>query len=334
MGRAHVKSSSAQNVVVESSDPAVNDRPELIRGVRCLQKPVLAAIVQRVEERKLMFTLLQACDVVMDLIMDSATILILSVVFFLSVAIFYCTKGREREVYALDHALLNIELSSYWLNMGYWEHTDDFRTACEALANKVTNGFVENGDQIMDFGSGCGDQLLLWGKQYQNATIDSVTSEESHVNLSRRRLEDAALSKRIRVFKGDAMSPATWASNDVPEPKFGQYDSVLSLDSCYHYYPSRREFFKLASAFLNSSGKIGLTDIIKGDEGTWLSALILRLFCFAARVPHVNMVTKAQYERDMAGEFTDVQITDITDFFTRDISDSSPGGRVGPNITL
>lgn len=40
-------------------------------------------------------------------------------------------SGRGRETYGLSHALLSLEVSSLWLNMGFWRDTQNYRKACE-----------------------------------------------------------------------------------------------------------------------------------------------------------------------------------------------------------
>ncbi|KAJ5812331.1 hypothetical protein N7474_008632 [Penicillium riverlandense] len=74
-----------------------------------------------------------------------------------------------RDVYGLDHAVLNVRLppQTMWMNMGYWEHTADFPQACEALLDQVLSAGLlaedrsdSHGVRIVDVGCGCGDQSL------------------------------------------------------------------------------------------------------------------------------------------------------------------------------
>ncbi|PKY01912.1 hypothetical protein P168DRAFT_272668 [Aspergillus campestris IBT 28561] len=104
----------------------------------------------------------------------------------------FFARVDEKKLYGLDHAILNLEVPppSMWMNMGYWEHTDSFREACEALLDQVliaANLLDKDGTaaakcaavtpagsatpnqrkkqrqrhvKLVDVGIGCGDQTL------------------------------------------------------------------------------------------------------------------------------------------------------------------------------
>ncbi|KAJ5787305.1 hypothetical protein N7457_002295 [Penicillium paradoxum] len=84
------------------------------------------------------------------------------------------------EVYGLDHAILNIQLppQAMWMNMGYWEHTNDFPEACEALLHQVLTAALSaetaSAVRILDVGCGCGDQSLY----LMNHLKDSASSSD------------------------------------------------------------------------------------------------------------------------------------------------------------
>ncbi|KAJ5193636.1 hypothetical protein N7491_000966 [Penicillium cf. griseofulvum] len=85
-------------------------------------------------------------------------------------------------VYGLDHAALNIQLSqqSMWMNMGYWEYTNDFPEACQALLDQVLTAALSTETapaiRILDVGCGCGDQSLYLTRVLNGS---SPTSHES-----------------------------------------------------------------------------------------------------------------------------------------------------------
>lgn len=106
--------------------------------------------------------------------------------------------------YGTHHRLLNLKVTGTWLNLGYWEDTDDFQSACESLA-RMTAEAVELGPSdsllgicslfrpfevissllsdpfsffsLLDVGYGCGDQDLYFWKQFKPAEIVGITSE-------------------------------------------------------------------------------------------------------------------------------------------------------------
>ncbi|KAL3459271.1 hypothetical protein BJX64DRAFT_206308 [Aspergillus heterothallicus] len=85
---------------------------------------------------------------------------------------------KTESFYGLDHAILNVPFPppSMWMNMGYWESTTDFPTACAALLDQVliTAGLLDAKDggggpvshppnkvfRMLDVGIGCGDQSV------------------------------------------------------------------------------------------------------------------------------------------------------------------------------
>jgi len=83
-------------------------------------------------------------------------------------------------VYGLHHRLLNVRAESTWLNLGFWRDTDDFEEACRALARMVGQAAeLGSGDVLLDVGYGCGDQDLLFWREFGPAEIVGITSEGS-----------------------------------------------------------------------------------------------------------------------------------------------------------
>ncbi|KAJ5320403.1 hypothetical protein N7508_000686 [Penicillium antarcticum] len=98
------------------------------------------------------------------------------------------------KLYGLDHAVLNIQLppQSMWMNMGYWEHTNDFPTACEALLEQVVTTALstENASyvRILDVGCGCGDQSLYLHRTLGTSSPTSTGFGSPDVQVSRQGL--------------------------------------------------------------------------------------------------------------------------------------------------
>ncbi|KAJ5179728.1 hypothetical protein N7492_002938 [Penicillium capsulatum] len=82
--------------------------------------------------------------------------------------------GKPR-IYGFDHAVLNMQLPpTMWMNAGYWESTDDFPQACQALLDQVlAAGLLTDPSKsirVLDAGCGCGDQSLYLASLKRNPT--------------------------------------------------------------------------------------------------------------------------------------------------------------------
>ncbi|OQD67951.1 hypothetical protein PENPOL_c003G08629 [Penicillium polonicum] len=94
-------------------------------------------------------------------------------------------RKPHTNVYGLDHAVLNIQLSqqSMWMNMGYWECTNDFPEACQALLDQVLTAALStekaSAVRILDVGCGCGDQSLYLTKILNRSSSPSQSGSES-----------------------------------------------------------------------------------------------------------------------------------------------------------
>ncbi|KAJ5426737.1 hypothetical protein N7465_001807 [Penicillium sp. CMV-2018d] len=94
-------------------------------------------------------------------------------------------RKPHTNVYGLDHAVLNIQLSqqSMWMNMGYWECTNDFPEACQALLDQVLTAALSTEKapavRILDVGCGCGDQSLYLTKILNCSSSAWQSSSES-----------------------------------------------------------------------------------------------------------------------------------------------------------
>ncbi|KAI8847523.1 S-adenosyl-L-methionine-dependent methyltransferase [Chytridium lagenaria] len=223
---------------------------------------------------------------------------------------------RSKEVYGNDQDLLNFEVKTHWFNMGFWKHTTSFAIACSDLASLVSNETFQDFDNIIDFGSGCGDQLLLWGSRFPNVHIWSVTSEAVQAQLSSKKVRHNRLESRIHVFQGDAIKLKSWV--DVSDSTRGlqdrQYDVATSVDSAYHFGTCRNDFFSLCSMVLKTSGRLSLADIIGGEgKGFWPNQ-VLNLFCLMSKAPRRNLVSEEVYRQTLGlYGFESVEVEDISE---------------------
>ncbi|QGA14743.1 hypothetical protein EYB26_002399 [Talaromyces marneffei] len=103
--------------------------------------------------------------------------------------------GGHEDIYALDHAIINMTLppEHMWMNMGYWKDAKSFPDACEALlvkilvtaglisqdktlmAERLSDTHMDGGGQqavfkLIDVGLGCGDQSLYLTRRLHRST--------------------------------------------------------------------------------------------------------------------------------------------------------------------
>ncbi|KAF2179264.1 hypothetical protein K469DRAFT_596526 [Zopfia rhizophila CBS 207.26] len=129
--------------------------------------------------------------------------------------------GGESSIYGLDHGRLNLSLPpSMWMNMGYWENTTDFPTACRALLDQVLNaaGIPESKDDIIqiddakhyhliDLGFGCGDQIIY------------LTQE---------------IRRRVKKYRATS-------AREIDVPLFSKYTGITLDGQQFHYAKQRLE---------------------------------------------------------------------------------------------
>jgi ubiquinone/menaquinone biosynthesis C-methylase UbiE len=83
---------------------------------------------------------------------------------------------------------------------------------------KVLNGYIHEGDTILDFGCGPGYFTLPMAEMAgPTGRIIAVDSQEEMLSIVRRRAEDAGLSARIRIHRS---LPQSLAITDVPPVGF------------------------------------------------------------------------------------------------------------------
>ncbi|KAJ3219427.1 hypothetical protein HDU67_001258 [Dinochytrium kinnereticum] len=145
--------------------------------------------------------------------------------------------AQSTSIYGQDQDFLNMHVDSHWFNMGYWtEATSSFAEAGAHLASLVSEKTFQDNDKIVDFGSGNGDQLLLWAACYPKARIYSVTREAFQAQISSEKVRRKRLDQRIHVFHGDAIHPESWVNAHARKGlQEYDFDVATAVDSCYHF---------------------------------------------------------------------------------------------------
>ncbi|KAF9932194.1 hypothetical protein FBU30_008749 [Linnemannia zychae] len=262
------------------------------------------------------------------------------------------SRFDQRVMYGLQHAFLNLEITGWWFNMGFWDKTRPsmrFQDACKALVEKVTSQLaINNNSHILDVGFGCGDQDIYMAQLYRPARITGITIEpiQHHAaqDLVKRsstpgtiiNLHVADASKLPQFLKS---TPDLFTENTPSSERL--FSHVVSIDSAYHYN-TRAQFLKNAAQVLvPNTGRLALADMIlaKPAPTSRLGMSIFKSVFGAMEIPHVNMKTIDEYRQDLVDAgFVDIEIECIEDRVFSGLAtyiqnqNNRFGGMVGPGV--
>ncbi|KAF9544246.1 hypothetical protein EC957_012292 [Mortierella hygrophila] len=263
------------------------------------------------------------------------------------------TQLDQRVMYGLQHAFLNLEVTGWWFNMGFWDKdkvpTMRFQDACKALVDKVTSRLdITSSSHILDVGFGCGDQDVYMAQLYKPARITGITIEPIQHHAAQDLVKRTPTpGTDINLYVADASklpqflesTPDLFASSTPSSDRL--FSHVISIDSAYHYN-TRAAFLKNAAQVLApNTGRLALADMIlaKPAPTSGFGLSIFKTVFGAMEVPPVNMKMMDEYRQDLVDAgFVDIEIECIEERVFSGLAThienqtSRFGGMVGPGV--
>jgi cyclopropane fatty-acyl-phospholipid synthase-like methyltransferase len=229
-------------------------------------------------------------------------------------------KEPVSEFYDLSERILNTG-DFYWGNLGYWQQGSDYSTACAHLARILAEAVdLNQNSRVFDAGFGCGDQLLLWMREYQVEFLAGINYSVSQTELAQQRLKQAGFKESANnLYQGNI----TELNRDL---KFHtkNINRILALDCAYHF-PSRKQFVEDSYQILQASKndgyhkKIAFTDIVLANTAAgktlpWRKRILLNTMLRLSQIPQENIITLQEYEQQLhQSGFEQVSSQDISE---------------------
>jgi ubiquinone/menaquinone biosynthesis C-methylase UbiE len=230
-------------------------------------------------------------------------------------------KEQTSEFYDLSERILNSG-DHYWGNLGYWQDGCDYSTACEQLARYLACAVELNSEcRVLDAGFGCGDQLLLWLKDYHIEFLCGVNYSIIQTELALQRLQQEGYHDAVNNIQRADIAELS----NFPQIHSENINRVLALDCAYHF-SSREKFIEDSYRILTASKsdrtnqKIGLTDIVlaegmTGNRLSWRKRILLNIMLRLSQIPQRNVITLQEYKQQLAQVgFKQIVSQDISEY--------------------
>lgn len=208
----------------------------------------------------------------------------------------------QQQKYAINAQLLGDEASLAWTNLGYWQQTQHYPTACRQMADHLAQAVaLQPTDRLLDVGCGRGASLLHWQQQYKIQDITALEWQEKCVRHIQQQLTT------IKIAQGSFLQ----LKQHFPQTFF---DVVLCIDAAYH--SALFEFASSVRAVLNSHGRFAFHYLVLSERWQYLSKAQKKQYAYLLKVAdvHIDHLFSQQetiQQIEQAG-FRHVHIEDLT----------------------
>lgn len=159
---------------------------------------------------------------------------------------------------------------SDYMHWGYWDRSQPIDTTASGFARaaeRLTEEFcrsldIQDGQRILDVGSGFGGLAQYLGLHYRDISYVGINIDPAQIDYANTHVDKQRLAS-CEFVEADAVA-LPFSSNS--------FDRVLALESIFHF-SSRRHFLQEALRVLAVDGVIGCTDFV----GTTQLALVRSL---------------------------------------------------------
>jgi ubiquinone/menaquinone biosynthesis C-methylase UbiE len=237
-------------------------------------------------------------------------------------------KEPVSEFYNLSERILNTG-DLYWGNLGYWQRGSDYSNACAHLARSLAEAVdLDQNSWVFDVGFGCGDQLLLWLREYRVEFLCGINYSVSQTELAQQRLQQAGYKKAANNIHQGNITELDHYSDSYSDRHLESHtkniNRILALDCAYHF-PSRKQFIEDSYRILkvskndDYSKKIGFTDIVLANTASgkalpWGKRILLNTMLRLSQIPQENIITLQEYEQQLQQSgFEQVSSQDISE---------------------
>ena len=224
--------------------------------------------------------------------------------------------------YAINAQYLGDERALAWSNLGFWQNTSDYKTACQQLADQLAQAVhLQSSDCLLDLGCGQGASLQHWLTHYQVQQVTGIELQLNQVEQIRQHL-----APRVQIEHGSFLH--------LNALHFDQaFDVALCIDAAYHSH--LQCFLESVQPVLKTNGRLGFHYLMLSDQWQQLSALQKQKYGYLLKLADVNLnhlsvQTHLQSLIEQQG-FDQVEIVDITSSVLGGFADYIKQGKTEKN---